>query len=89
MLVGGRMKNDLGMIVLENILQSPLIQNIRHQRNDRFAAAAMHQVLLDLKKLNFRLLYQQQTTRRIAGDLPAQFAANAPAGARHHHHAIP
>ena len=83
------MKNNLGMIVPENIVQPPLIQNVRHQGHDRFAAAGVDQVLLDLKELNFRLLYQQQMTWRKAGDLPAQFAANTPAGPCHHHHAIP
>ena len=88
-LVRRGMENGLRLISPENLLQSRLILNVRRQRDEQIAVTGVDQFLFDLEQLHLRLLHEEERVRRIRSDLPAQFAADAAAGTRHHDHAVP
>ena len=73
---------------LENGPHAGLVQNVRHQRNDDLAMPPLDHFLFDLEQLDFASLHQQQALGTVGGDLPAQLAADAAAGARDQDHPI-
>ena len=55
-LVGGRMEDHLGLIAFENVVHPRHIEHVAHDRNNRIPIPRIHQFLLDLEQMTFRLL---------------------------------
>ena len=84
--MGCRMEDNLGSILLEELLHSRPIQHIGDQRDDPLVQARFTQFLFDLEQLHFGLFEQQQAAGSIGSDLPAQFTPYAAPRSRYHYH---
>ena len=74
-------KNGRRLVVPQHRLHPRLIQYVGNDRNDHVAVAELEELLFDREQLHLRLINKQQAARAKRGNLPAQFAADAAAGA--------
>ncbi len=80
-LVGGAVENDLRLMQFENPRDPPRVADVGDQRNHFRSDPAVTQLAVDLEKIVFRLIEQDQPARTKFHGLPADFRADAAAGA--------
>jgi hypothetical protein len=86
-LVGGGVEDDFRTVTGEDRLHPRQIEDVRDQREGGAAKAGVVEFLLNQEQGGLGLLDQQQLAGIQRGELPAEFAADAAAGAGDHHHA--
>jgi hypothetical protein len=80
-LMSGAVEDYMRLMVLEYLADAASIANIGNHRNDLRADPAMAQLAIDFKKIVFGLIEKDQTARAEFHRLPADFRADAAAGA--------
>ncbi len=78
MLVGGGMKDNLGLMIIEYGNGMGPVPEVAHKRYQRNIGKALPEFSLYIKQRGFGLVEQDDKGRAESGDLTAYLAANAP-----------